>query len=331
VREISPKPRIGCIKIQPLIFQLVRHRLNEPLTGMRLALPFTITALAVFATGCTTNYFQEFHGEIHNADSTNQTAALRCDIYGDCEGPSVTGGRFASFDVGSPANFAIYLSYPTTSSRRTFHTAPPRVDAWLVYTHGNLDTDLEDSQFDDSNDVSDLRLFGGKQLTGTLTESRNDSADFNIAVDLTATNGDAVRGEFIGYTKTKFDPGSILIGLGMLFFGEGGPSTGVNTNLPTIGGPTIQDSDELETPTYRIIFARHPESKASSKDVQCACVNKKDGKTINLAGKTIPTKGRGVFGYVFQNGETIYMIGDDGEFLITKGSKTLVDEQGTWK
>jgi len=49
-----------------------------------------------------------------------------------------------------------------------------------------------------------------------------DNSDFNIVVDLAGNNGDAtsVRGEFAGYTRTRFDSGSVIAGFDMVFFGD---------------------------------------------------------------------------------------------------------------
>ena len=35
-------------------------------------------------------------------------------------------------------------------------------------------------------------------------------------------------------------------------------------------------------------------------------------------------------GYEFKNGRTTYFIGEDGELRVTRGSKVLVEERGTW-
>jgi hypothetical protein len=35
-------------------------------------------------------------------------------------------------------------------------------------------------------------------------------------------------------------------------------------------------------------------------------------------------------GYRFRNGNTTYMLGEDGRLTVTQGKKVLVDEQGDW-
>lgn len=317
-----------------LLLDFLLARAQVPPINMRLTESIMIAALAVFGGGCTTTeYIQEFHGEIRNPYGPNQTTAMHCGIYGDCDGPSVVGGHFFGFDLGTPGDVSIYLSYPQISSCRKIETEPRRADAWMVNSHGNLDVDLEHSQLCNSGDVADLSLFGGKQLTGTIAVRWNNNSDFNITVDLIGTNGDPtiVRGEFLGYTKTKFEPRSLLFVVGMLFSGERVSPGAYSTNLPAIGALTIRNSNKLETPAYRVTIVRRLEYKATSSDVKCTCVNKEDGKTIQLSGKTIPTRGRGVFGYSFQKGATRILIGCDGELQITQGSKVLSDEQGTWK
>ena len=71
-------------------------------------------------------------------------------------------------------------------------------------------------------------------MTGRVAVRWRDNSDFNIVVDLAGSNGDTTSlcGEFAGYTRTKFDPGSVVAGLAMVFFGEGRSSNSEPTNAP---------------------------------------------------------------------------------------------------
>lgn len=190
-----------------------------------------IIASAFIAGGCTTTIVNQFHGEANNIKGDNKTEMLQCDIPGYCYGPSVGGGEFVGF--GLPTNgFSFFLFYPRSSSREGLatNTDPPSVDAWLIRTNGFYDW----SRLLKSGDPQILGLAGGQRLSGRVIVRWRDNSDFNIVVDLAGNNGDAtsVRGEFAGYTQSKFDPGSVLAGLGMVFFGEGHSSMPEPTNAP---------------------------------------------------------------------------------------------------
>jgi hypothetical protein len=186
---------------------------------MRKAIVITIAA-AFITSGCTTTIFNQFHGEVRNIKGDNKTEMLQCEISGYCSGPSIDGGQFVGF--GLPTNgFSFFLFYPRISSRESLatNTEPPSVDAWLIRTSGFDDL----SRLLKSGDAQVLRSDGCERLNGRVVVRWRDNSDFNIVVDLAGSNGDAtsVRGEFAGYTRTKFDPGSVIEGLGMVFFGEG--------------------------------------------------------------------------------------------------------------
>jgi len=133
----------------------------------------------------------------------------------------------------SSNGFALILFYPRTAlhERIATNTTPPDVDAWLIRSGWYNDfSQLMQSE----GDAEVLRAGGREQLSGRVVARYKNNADFNIVVDLTGNKGGAtsVRGEFVGRTQTKFDPGSILAGLGMVFFGERHSSMPQTTNAP---------------------------------------------------------------------------------------------------
>jgi hypothetical protein len=191
-----------------------------------------IIALALITGGCTTEIVNQFHGEVCNIKGDNKTEALRSEVTGDCGGPAAGEGRFAAF--GMPSNgFSLVLFYPRISTRERLatNTVPPAVDAWLVRSDWYIDcSQLIESQ----GDREVLRSVGGEQLSGRIVARYRNNGDYNVLVDLTGNNGSAtsVRGEFAGYTRTKFDPRAIFFGLGMMFFGERHSPTPEPTNSP---------------------------------------------------------------------------------------------------
>jgi hypothetical protein len=150
-------------------------------------------------------------------DSRSET--LHCDIGGYCCGPSVAGGQFVGFSL-SAQGFTLFVFYPRLSASENFatNTAPPLVDAWLIRTNSRPWSDARKC-----GNPEELRLLGGERLAGRVTARWRSNADFRIAVDLAANDvaQTGIEGEFVGYTKTRFDPAAPFVGLGMLFFGEG--------------------------------------------------------------------------------------------------------------
>lgn len=179
---------------------------------------FIIIVLAILTSGCTTTIFNQFRGDARNIKLDGKTEEIQSEIPGYCSGPSVDGGRFVGF--GLPTNgFTFFLFYPgiSLSGNIVTNTEPPSVDAWLIRTNGYSDWE----RFVRSGDLEILRSAGGEQLTGRVTVRWNNNSDFNIVVDLSGTNNTtSLCGEFVGYTRTKFDPWSIVAGLGMLFIGD---------------------------------------------------------------------------------------------------------------
>ena len=84
--------------------------------------------------------------------------------------------------------------------------------------------DFNWSDFTMSGDPEQLHQRGGEQLGGRVAVRWKSNADFYIGVDLAAgdVGSTSLRGEFVGYTETKFDPNVLWQGPAMLLFGAGG-------------------------------------------------------------------------------------------------------------
>jgi len=96
-------------------------------------------------------------------------------------------------------------------------------------------------------------------------------------------------------------------------------------------------ADTLTTPSYKITIVGCGEGVVSCDTVKYVGVSRKTGRSIALIGRTVHATGPdGVtpshfLGYEFKSGRTTYFVGEGGELLVTRGSKVLVDERGTWK
>ena len=176
--------------------------------------------LSICVTGCTTDYLQDFHGQVRNLKFDQRTETVECKIPGYCSGSSVAGGQFIGFDLPAQG-FSIYLFYPKVEPKQCLstRTAPPLVDAWLIRTNRFYDC----GQLARSGDQALLREAGGQKLGGTIAVQWRSEADFNFTVDLTADVGDstAVQGKFRGYVRERFDPATLFVGLGLPIFREG--------------------------------------------------------------------------------------------------------------
>jgi hypothetical protein len=110
------------------------------------------------------------------------------------------------------------------------------------------------------------------------------------------------------------------------------------TAIALFAVPVGLSASTLTTPSYKItIEVRCPEYYVTCEDVIYRAVNRKSGKSITLRGTTVHSIGAdGVtpsafLGYTFKNGKTKYFVGEDGELRVTRGSKVLVEETGTWR
>jgi len=184
-----------------------------------MRLPISIVALSIVCSGCTTDIVNQFRGETRNVRRDARNEQLQCDIPGYCSGPSTVGGHFVGFGLPTQG-FSVFLFYPKleASESLTTNTAPPLVDAWLIRTNTYPWSDARKC-----TNPEEIRLLGGERLTGRIAVKWKSNADFRIGVDLAAndTVPTGIEGEFVGYTKTRFDPAAPFVGLAMLFFGEG--------------------------------------------------------------------------------------------------------------
>ena len=95
-------------------------------------------------------------------------------------------------------------------------------------------------------------------------------------------------------------------------------------------------ADTLDTPSYSITIEGCAEYAVTCDDVRYVGTSKKTGKSITLIGRTVHTIGADgvtpshLLGYEFKNGNTTYFVGEDGELLMTRGSRVLVEEKGVW-
>lgn len=184
-----------------------------------MRITIVIVVLSVLCSGCTTDIVNQFRGQARNMRRDGSNETLRCEIPGYCSGPSASGGQFVGFGLPTQG-FSLFLFYPAlgTPAILATNTQPPSVDAWLIRSNA-----YPWSAVCTCGDPENLRILGGEQLGGRVTVRWKSNADFRIAVDLAANDAAsaAIDGEFVGYTRTKFDPTAPLVGLSMLVFGEG--------------------------------------------------------------------------------------------------------------
>jgi hypothetical protein len=94
----------------------------------------------------------------------------------------------------------------------------------------------------------------------------------------------------------------------------------------------------LNTASYRMTVDQHcPEGYVTCEDVRCLEIDKKTGKSIVLLGSTVHATGAdGVtpshfLGYMFKSGQLTYFLGEGGGLQISRGTKVVFEEQGTWE
>lgn len=185
---------------------------------MRYSIAIIAVMASAFVSGCTTTIINEFHGELRNVNRDGRIETIRHQIPGYCSGPSRDGGRFVGFALPT-SEFSVFLFHPALATGQTLitNTGSPQVDAWLL--RGRM---LDWSDFVRSGDPEQLRQRGGERLEGRVAVRWKSNADFYIGVNLTADGSTSLRGEFVGYTKTKVDPSVLWQGPAMLLFGAGG-------------------------------------------------------------------------------------------------------------
>jgi len=93
----------------------------------------------------------------------------------------------------------------------------------------------------------------------------------------------------------------------------------------------------LLTPAFRIVVERHcPEGSVICDRVSYLGEDRQTGSSIRLMGSTSHSIcADGVtpcrfLGYRFQNGNTIYLVDEDGSLRVLQGDKLLLEEQGEW-
>lgn len=93
----------------------------------------------------------------------------------------------------------------------------------------------------------------------------------------------------------------------------------------------------LDTPGYRVeIIDQCDEGTVGCDNVLYRGTSKKSGNTLELKGRQLMRLcADGItpchsLGYEFENGDTHYFVGEDGRLSVTRGDRTLVDQQGEW-
>ena len=95
---------------------------------------------------------------------------------------------------------------------------------------------------------------------------------------------------------------------------------------------------ELRTPTYIVQITENcEEGEVGCRDVTYVGTNAKTAKPITLKGTAImhmcpdrvtPCSHEG---YEFRNGKVTYRVTPDGALVVSRGSKVLIEEHGTWQ
>lgn len=199
---------------------------------MRRPIASFAVLIAVLLTGCATNYIQEFRGEVRNLKQDGKTEVIHQKMAGYSSGPSREKGRYLGFG----SKFSVFFFHPELPPTQTFGTKTnlQQVDVWLV-RRGEY---LHDSFSSRGLEAEQLRQLGGERLEGRVTVRWNDSSDFNIEVDVAASDGSltSMRGKFVGRREPEFAPMKLLVGPAMMM-GFGGASSpggvGVARPLPS--------------------------------------------------------------------------------------------------
>lgn len=103
-------------------------------------------------------------------------------------------------------------------------------------------------------------------------------------------------------------------------------------------GAQAQDTLVLDTPRYEVrIDVQCDEGSVSCDRVHYRGLSRQSGKALSLRGSTAHTTcADGVtpcrfLGYEFTNGATRYFVSDEGELVVSRGERVLVQEVGTWR
>lgn len=97
-------------------------------------------------------------------------------------------------------------------------------------------------------------------------------------------------------------------------------------------------AQRLATQSFDItIQVRCAEGVVGCADVLYVGVHRQSGRSIRLVGRELHTRcADGVtpcrfLGYAFENGNTRYLVSDEGRLTVRQGDKVLVEERGVWQ
>jgi hypothetical protein len=98
------------------------------------------------------------------------------------------------------------------------------------------------------------------------------------------------------------------------------------------------EPSRLTTPTYVIEIIEHcAEGEVGCNHITYVGTNRKNRQSITLTGKAIMHMCPDLVtpcsheGYEFKNGNVAYRVTPDGALIVSRGSKVLIKEQGTWQ
>ena len=101
---------------------------------------------------------------------------------------------------------------------------------------------------------------------------------------------------------------------------------------------TNLQAQTLSTSSFTVkIKVNCKEGNVTCENVIYNGISKKTGKTISLKGRTMHSKcADGVTpchfqGYIFKSGTTSYTVMEDGELIVMRGTKLLLQERGKWE
>jgi hypothetical protein len=186
-------------------------------------LSILLLAAICLCSGCTTTITNEFRGRVTNLNRGGEEATVNAYVGGECTGKLPGGGFLTAFAMPRE-KFAFYMRRASFNGNESIstNTAPGQCETWIA--RGNA---FDYGSFGWSSLEKTFPPEGAERLEGQVTIAWKSNADFKIRVNLVGGEGGktALDGEFVGYSKTKFDPAGVVAGFGMLFFGEGRSKT----------------------------------------------------------------------------------------------------------
>ena len=172
--------------------------------------------LSVVLTGCQTETVQKFQGigtNLKGDGHTETNMPMSLTYYG-----GVKNGRTSTaFSLGDQRCWFL-LYYPTNNLNQTLElqTESQQIYAWLVRTQ------LDDQKFWSVYSPSVPPFPNSEQLHGNVAISQYDWRHknlFHISMDVIGDDGAVIKGEFISYTKTKFDAKQLWLDPYLIIFG----------------------------------------------------------------------------------------------------------------